>query len=380
MAFNSGFIFEIQLESIFNNFPIRKNAASRVMLENAMMIYTVYSLNYKNVDFNSIKCSENIFCFSKMLILNGDLDRIAELREFDCYAFVFAYSRAKLFMFINGRLDCSMIDLGIFKSDAISNLDKCANLFVSIMCDNSQVKYKVLEIIADELCKNFKKTRNIQKALPTIKFKNAASFIVKIHTEDLEDLQFIGQFDRKFLIYKCCHKDLILLIDQHACDERIKYESLCQIFANANATFVELAQKIKINVPRAPINKEFLQKFGLNICIEQDKAMLTGAHPLLFKWFILKEKVQTLNQLVYELIEMVSFEPASNPVMHEKILKKLACSAAIRFGTIVCQKEAKNLADKLRKCRNQFQCAHGRNLLYPIPLKQPQIDQSNSFI
>lgn len=46
-----------------------------------------------------------------------------------------------------------------------------------------------------------------------------------LYKDDFQRMRVIGQFNKGFLI--CVHKEDLYILDQHACDEKYNYESIC---------------------------------------------------------------------------------------------------------------------------------------------------------
>ncbi|PAA83126.1 hypothetical protein BOX15_Mlig028803g2, partial [Macrostomum lignano] len=56
-------------------------------------------------------------------------------------------------------------------------------------------------------------------------------------------------------------------------------------------------------------------------------------------------------------------------------LQSASCRAAIRFGDILRRRECAELLSLLRHCSAPFQCAHGRQAVWPIARLNPLIDE-----
>lgn len=187
--------------------------------------------------------------------------------------------------------------------------------------------------------------------------RNSKGFPVKsqeyaMGKSDISLLKYIGQFDRKFIV--CRLHDKIVLMDQHACDERIKYEKnqkLCKEPFMREP--VSLSNRIHMRRRLSKRDVEILGGFGFRF---GGSTSVTHVPRLLC---LLEEQTKRV------LLDM-NAAPIINgiPFGLHALLKSKACHEAIRFGDPVDELQFSLLRAQLRECELPWECAHGRPTFY----------------
>jgi DNA mismatch repair ATPase MutL len=225
----------------------------------------------------------------------------------------------------------------------------------------------------------------------------------------------IGQVDSKYILVT--NGNLLMIIDQHAADERVKLEVMLHgdgdsdrnesedinIGSNERSiTGVKVVHEILtltesdifILKNRSEIfhNWKFIYKFVSNIDpssgdsvkevnhSENSSSNVTDSHVLGVK--LTQVPIihgEALNgQDFVEFIESVSahshwMAPSAmlKPPSVKRIAASKACRTAIKFGDILNLLECTDMVEKLSKTRLPFQCAHGRPSVVPL-LKQDE--------
>lgn len=213
---------------------------------------------------------------------------------------------------------------------------------------------------------------------------------------DLSDAKVLGQVDKKFILIVI--KDLIVLIDQHAADERVKLEQLCQDLLIGNPVILTQPLVFEIEEDEAPLFRTwqtYFERWQIIYAVEEDKTN-EPEQRMKSERRGLSISVNTLPSLVAErcraepplLIELLRQELWSDRV-HRKLatcsrshlaqswhaiasscpegvldlLKSRSCRTAIMFNDVLDMQECEELVGRLSKCDLPFQCAHGRPTL-----------------
>lgn len=246
-------------------------------------------------------------------------------------------------------------------------------------------------------------------------FKESSSgWSGRISVEALENAEVISQVDNKFILVKLevhsqksIDEDVILvLIDQHAADERIRIEGLLTELFSIPPNGVSLESGIRTELLDKPLVFEVSYK----------EATLLQEHILHFRgWGILYDLSHsgtasstatakdihrlTVRHLPPGIIERCRSEPRliidlirteawkANDKLHEQpvhiqgswlervhscpqgildMLNSRACRSAIMFNDKLSNEQCHMLVQKLALCRFPFQCAHGRPSLVPL--------------
>jgi DNA mismatch repair protein MLH3 len=170
-------------------------------------------------------------------------------------------------------------------------------------------------------------------------------------------LRAIGQVDQKFILC-LANESQLLIVDQHAADERIQLEILEKDFLCVPISSLCLV---------VPLNLDFNEAEKLAVCkwstelrswgLEFDfKCHLISA-PSLFHERV-KMYPKNFKILVVEHIRHLE-EGNLNaliPKGYQDLLNSIACRSAIMFGTSLSLNECQRLLDSLKKCRFPYQC------------------------
>lgn len=183
-------------------------------------------------------------------------------------------------------------------------------------------------------------------------------FDEKILTKDAKaEYQIIGQiFDTYWII---AYRDKMLLIDQHAAHEKVKYEQILKKVQNHEVLSQTLTPPIVISVtPReADVLKQYQTYFEeLGFEIEDFGMNAYAIRGIPYDLFGYESK---------ELFEEILTELSDNPIrgvptiIREKIAS-MACKAAVKGNHSLNRQEAELLIDQLLELDNPYNCPHGR--------------------
>lgn len=196
-----------------------------------------------------------------------------------------------------------------------------------------------------------------------------------------------------------CRSDLndhLVIIDQHAADERIKLEHFLNQFTlkDLRETAVQLEEPIiiDINDDEKGILYEFrsiFNQFGVFYTIMEDvrfKVVVTKIPELAYTKISTEKNYQVRHDFVKQLVighahsingKQVSriTQPKNTPwemaiknypLALINIYKSRACKEAIKFGDQLDIAQCQELVKKLSRCVYPFQCAHGRPSMIPL--------------
>lgn len=169
----------------------------------------------------------------------------------------------------------------------------------------------------------------------------------------------------------------LVLIDQHAAHERIRYEKLKQRLRNNTDAAPKTSQAllmpetIKLREGQTsliPSLMPVLEKMGF-------EAELFGEETLLFRsipteWGQKNLKVR-LKNLMEKLLEFSA--PIENLLVDETLFESLAseaCHSAVRAGDSLTLTEAHQLTRDLFLCEHPWNCPHGRPTVVRIPMRK----------
>lgn len=169
---------------------------------------------------------------------------------------------------------------------------------------------------------------------------------------------YLGQLEKTYLVFE--NPDGLVLIDQHAAQERVLYEHYLNAFDARKVDVQELI--FPIHVDLTPSNAEslmswapWLKNAGFELVRFSARTVLVNTVPsmLRFKEDDMKAFIQSLSQIVGD--------PAkSNDELKRNMVALLACKKAIKAHDQISAAEAEGLLENMKKCKDGMHCPHGR--------------------
>lgn len=152
------------------------------------------------------------------------------------------------------------------------------------------------------------------------------------------------------------------IIDQHAAQERIKYEYFRDKVGQVEHEVQELLVPItfefthsEMDVIRNHLDKLaeigiFLEPFGMN-------AFIVRSHP---QWFPNGEEEETIREIIDQVLED---EKTDIKKLREEAAIMMSCKGSIKANRHLRNEEMTNLLDTLRNASDPFTCPHGRPII-----------------
>lgn len=161
--------------------------------------------------------------------------------------------------------------------------------------------------------------------------------------------------------YIVCENELgIYLIDQHAAKERINYEKTSYMLSHPNGNTITPIVPIVIELPKNEYlmikeNMDIIQ--GLNIEMEEfgTSSFRVISHPT---WFTTGKEVDIVKG-IFELI-LSKGKDFSLAKFNDSLAAMMACKMSIKGNTYIDKPSMESLINDLRKCKNPYNCPHGR--------------------
>lgn len=170
----------------------------------------------------------------------------------------------------------------------------------------------------------------------------------------------IGQMHGTYIFAQ--NENGLYIIDQHAAQERLKYEYFREKVGQVHAELQELLvpitldystdEYLKINENRIELEKVgvFLEEFGLN-------SYIVRSHP---QWFPKGEEKQIIEDMIEQLLSMKKVDIKK---LREEAAIMMSCKASIKANRHLRNDEIQALLDDLRKASDPFTCPHGRPII-----------------
>ena len=150
------------------------------------------------------------------------------------------------------------------------------------------------------------------------------------------------------------------LIDQHAAEERINYETILDKLSQKEINTINML--IPFNIELTPSdyisfkeNKHILENIGFVIDDFGINTITIKSHPT---WILEGYETETINKIIELTIntkkdfDLVKF--------NDKVAATSACKESVKGNTNITIEEMENILSKLVKCNNPYNCPHGR--------------------
>lgn len=199
---------------------------------------------------------------------------------------------------------------------------------------------------------------NNQDEIPEELYEEISEVKTVEESEKLPELYPVGLLLGTYII--CENEQGIYLIDQHAAKERVNYEKVSYELSHPSGNTVSPLIPIVIELPKNEYLtiKENIDLFkSLNIEIEEFgiSSFRVLSHPT---WFKTGYEEETINKII-ELI-LTKEKDFSLEKFNDNLAKTVSCKMSIKANTYIDKPSMESLINDLRKCKNPYNCPHGR--------------------
>lgn len=175
--------------------------------------------------------------------------------------------------------------------------------------------------------------------------------------EFFKNLQVLAQLHDSYIL--CSNPQGLVIIDQHAAQERYHYEQLNQ------SLLVECTKKQPLMVPiQLDVSSDILAQylninekttyFGLEFEPFGTDQLILREIPL---WFHDVDQKQFLQDLLDYFVENQDVDMAK---LRKHMIATMACHSSIRFNRPLSMQEMQQVILDLQKCKQPYHCPHGR--------------------
>ena len=167
----------------------------------------------------------------------------------------------------------------------------------------------------------------------------------------------IGQVALTYIV--CEDDEGLALIDQHAADERVKYEKFMGSYIDSSKVQILVSPvRLSLNAKEYAVLGENLSVFrdlGFDIEEFDDSSFVLRSVPSFFGTVETKGRVMDIIGELTDTKKSTSLEKR-----REDIIIRMSCKAAIKAGKELGISEMKKLVSVLFRCKNPYSCPHGR--------------------
>lgn len=182
----------------------------------------------------------------------------------------------------------------------------------------------------------------------------------KQRNEQFPALHYIGQMHGTYLFAES--PEGMYIIDQHAAQERIKYEIFRKKIGKVGSALQELLVPIVLEYPQSDFlqireKQELLEKVGIFLEEFGQNTFVVRSHPT---WFPKGEEESVIREMIDFLLIDGKIEVAK---FREKTAIMMSCKQSIKANHHLDERQAKQLLHDLAYCENPYNCPHGRPVL-----------------
>lgn len=185
-------------------------------------------------------------------------------------------------------------------------------------------------------------------------------------TPKLPAFDYVGTYAGTYLIFQ--NEEGLFMMDQHAAEERIRYEH----YFNALAHPVKATRHLMIPYPLRLLKRDldhirhYLAIFIAHGFDFDDEITLTGIPVWLFE-----DEVEIAIETMLSMLEEKAEIDLST--LRDHLAKDISCKGAIKANQPLSKIEIDALVERLKRCQNPYTCPHGRPTV--IKLSEHEIER-----
>jgi len=181
----------------------------------------------------------------------------------------------------------------------------------------------------------------------------------------LPAMRVLGQFRETYVVAET--EDGLVLVDQHAADERINYERLRESVAGGTTTQA-LAEPVRLEVTAREAelfeaHEEALARLGFHASLVEERVVEVSTVPALVAETAGPELVR---DVLGEFVEGDVAAASTVSAAVDELLSDLACYPSITGNTSLTEGSVVDLLDRLDDCENPYACPHGRPVVVEL--------------
>ncbi|OGR76999.1 MAG: hypothetical protein A2X32_06875 [Elusimicrobia bacterium GWC2_64_44] len=177
-----------------------------------------------------------------------------------------------------------------------------------------------------------------------------------------KDLSYIGQLAKSYLLFGS--GDGLLVVDQHAAQERVLFEKYLGEFSKGAVKVQPLLVPLEAELPRSQMEtvlkwRDWMKSAGFEIDQRGPETALLRAAPALFYF-----TQAAFGEFLGYLSEVLGEPEKAAEDLKRNIIATMACKKSIKAHDFVKPQEALRLMDDLKGTKDSYHCPHGRPTLF----------------
>lgn len=176
----------------------------------------------------------------------------------------------------------------------------------------------------------------------------------------IPEMEPIGQLHGTYILAQ--NEEGLYIIDQHAAQERIKYEYYREQLSRPTEDIQELLVPITLDFTRKEAlflqdHLEQLNQIGLFMEPFGENSFIVRSHPA---WFPEGEEEETIRELVDQILETQKIDLKK---LRNDAAALMSCKRSIKANHYLNKNEMARLLNDLRSCDEPYTCPHGRPII-----------------
>ena len=232
-------------------------------------------------------------------------------------------------------------DLNLFAKETLDQITKPAKLHFA---ERKPASYDQLDHPELDLA-------SLDKAYDKLEREESSSF---------PELEFFGQMHGTYLFAQ--GRDGLYIIDQHAAQERVKYEEYRESIGNVDQSQQQLLVPYIFEFPaddalRLKERMPLLEEVGVFLSEYGEDQFILREHPI---WMAEEE----IESGIYEMCDMLLLtKEVSIKKYRAELAIMMSCKRSIKANHRIDDHSARQLLYQLSQCDNPYNCPHGRPVL-----------------
>ena len=192
--------------------------------------------------------------------------------------------------------------------------------------------------------------------------------VIKEEPKEEKNIEFklVGQVFDTYIIIE--QEDKMMIIDQHAAHERLKYEELKKEIENSKIYSQPMVVPVVANLSsneKAVFaqNKDFITSLGFDAEEFDENSVIIRAVPAAQTEDVENLFIEIIQQLDEQRREVISDK-------RQRLLYTIACKAAIKANHKLSEREQSELVKKVLELENINTCPHGRPIIVSMTQKE----------
>ena len=180
--------------------------------------------------------------------------------------------------------------------------------------------------------------------------------------------RYVGQLHKSYLLFE--NPLGLVLVDQHAAQERVLFEQYLDAFEKQNVSAQPLM--FPVHVDLTPSNAQallswagWLKAAGFEIESFSARTILVRTMP-----HNVRLKEDDMKAFIVSLADVAGDGTKTTDALKRRMIALLACKRAIKAHDEISASEAQTLLENMKKCKDGMHCPHGRPSVAQLSIKE----------